>query len=162
MLLDQGEMVGARQLSSDQRMTSELETLLRKLLASDEPATALSTSSPLADRAIRLCEMLSRQLASFVGETGVNTLFKRCALRVNESCPWLAYPSPWAADPRDDPWLWMRTSMEGKNTETAAAGFILVLSAVIDLVTAIAGEAVIANVLQELPARLPGLENNSA
>ena len=118
-------------------------------------------SRAVAERATRACEGLSQHLARLVGEHGVNTLFKRSALLAKRHSPWLARSNPWGGAPRDAPWGWLRRSLEQQDSETATEGFILVLSAVIDLLGNLVGEPVVRELIEEAwPAVFPQLNGS--
>jgi predicted ArsR family transcriptional regulator len=127
-------------------MKSELSALARNFL-SDRGA---SSSPRIAERAAEACERLSRSLANIVGEQGVNTLFKRGAALVGRQGPWTVGTNPWQGDSRSDgPWLWLRTSMEVQDAEAATEAFVMVLSAVMDLLGRLVGEDVMACLLRD-------------
>jgi hypothetical protein len=138
-------------------MTPERANLVRRSLVMQ--GTSVIASQRVAESATRACERLSQSLARFVGEHGVNTLFKRSALLAKRQVPWLARSNPWARDlrdPRNSPWLWLRSSMEQQDPESATNGFVLVLAAVVLLLENLVGQAVAANILDEAwPAAFP-------
>jgi hypothetical protein len=120
-----------------------------------EESTGIA-SRAVAEYATQACEGLSQCLARLVGEHGVNTLFKRSALRAKRHSPWLASSNPWGGAPRDAPWRWLHASMEQQDPATATEGFILVLSAVVELLENLLGKGVVKQLLEQAwPAVFP-------
>jgi hypothetical protein len=140
-------------------MTPELANQLRISLAGN--SSEAIPSREIAQRAIQACEELSKRLSRVLGEHGFNTLFKRSALDVATWWPrWRLSADPWRGERRDNPWLWLRTSMEQEDSETATEGFILVMSGAIDLLMRLVGETLANQLLEDdWPILFPRLED---
>jgi hypothetical protein len=129
-------------------MDPELAARARSYLAPGDGPFVASTG--VAERATVACERLAQRLSSLVGDHGVSTLFKRGVSVVNRECPRFAGADPWTGDLRaDDPWVWLRRSMEMQDSETATEAFVLVLSVVVDLLGRLVGEDVVECLLRD-------------
>jgi hypothetical protein len=129
-------------------MTTHLATRVRRSLATNRSMHA--PSREVAARATQACVLLAQILSRFVGEHGVATLFKRCAQQLATwYAPWRASSDAWGGEPDDDAWLWLRTTIEQQDSDTATEGFVFVLAEVMELFKKLVGEAVASQILED-------------
>jgi hypothetical protein len=122
-------------------MTPEFAKMVRRALTLNHSMDI--SSQGMAERATHACEVLSGRLSELVGEHGLCTLCKRCALRLpGWYTPWHASSSPWAGEAYQDAWLWLHAWLEHHDSTMLAENFILLLSEVLDLLGKLVGEAV--------------------
>ncbi|HEU5437168.1 MAG TPA: hypothetical protein VFU95_12170 [Telluria sp.] len=120
--------------------------IIVRLLASD-PDAAVDTS-------IDLLEQLANSLVGMIGEHGFNTLLFRSAHRVNLDFPWLLYdPRTRPADPE---FTQLRECFAGQSPAQAHAASELLLSTLIDILSALIGEHMTMLIVQ------PALDRASA
>jgi hypothetical protein len=120
-------------------MTPELAKMVRRALTLNH-SMDISTQG-MAERAIDACQVLSDRLSGLIGEHGLCTLCKRCAMRITHT-PWHARSNPWAGETCDDAWLWLQVWLERHDSMILMETFILMLSEVLDLLGKVAGEEV--------------------
>lgn len=114
---------------------SNLADAVRRLLAA-QPGEGTSAKD-VADRAMRAWERLARHMARLVGDTGVETLWKRSVALAIPQVPWLSSGGT------------LREAMEQQAPDDATEGFVAVLSTFLGLLKRLIGEGLVDRLLVE-------------
>ena len=114
---------------------SDLGDAARRLLAA-QPGEGTSAKD-VADRAARALERFSRHLGRLVGETGVETLWKRSIALASTRVPWLSGGT-------------LREVMAQQAVDVATEGFVAAFSTFVGLLNRLIGEGLVDRLLAEV------------
>lgn len=103
------------------------------------------SSNQVAERAAQACAGFTHHLARLVGSTGAQLLLRRSIALASPQIPWLA-----AALAPDDTVSALRGAMEQQDPASIREAFVVVLTAFVDLLERLIGEALVARQLDDV------------
>jgi hypothetical protein len=126
--------------------TAEVEFLSPEFGSAARTLLAEGTSSTeLAEIAVRVCGRLARHLARLLGDTSIQMLLKRCIVLASAQFPWLA------VEPDHDSALsGMRVAMEQQDPDSIIEAFVSVMATFIGMLERLIGEGLVERLLEEV------------
>ena len=124
-------------------MTEYADAVTRLLAAQPGDGTTI------ADRALRVCERLSKHLSRLIGENGVTTLLRRSTVLASTEFPWL---SPASTEHTAEPTAYaaLHEALQGQEPGVATEAFTAVLSRFLQLLKRLIGEGLVERLLSEV------------